>query len=440
MTAVFPLPALRIGVIDFIQLHAPFLPELARALQGRAQFHFLQPEVDAAPLMPEHAERVQLLELAPTLDCGLDDAALLKACGEHERLHAASMPALLSQARQLAGRIEAFLESSRVQAIMVWNGAPLAAALATVLARRRGMPVLFCENGYLPGTMQIDTQGVNYWSSHTPAIAAGSYRAFAADAHELDACLALLRSGRRDARAVVPRKPRPSAAARMAREAGRLFGAGGWRWLRTLGRGQFSHDLPADFGPFVLLPLHAQRDSQLSLHSPLLGADLGRLVLETYTAMRQALPQHRLVVKVHPKEPLHRNREHLSLARKFPDVRFVQGLPMQELLARCALLVTINSTAGVEAMAFDKPVVTLGRNFYTVPTLVTPVGTLECLPQALAQAASTTPDAAERRRFLGYLHQHMLVRGSHLDLGEASIRALADRVWSLVCQPANANT
>jgi len=440
MTAVFPLPALRIGVVDFIQLHAPFLPELARALQGRVQFHFLQPQIDAAPLLARGSEHVQLLESAPAQDCGLDDAALLKACGEHERLHAGSMPELLSQARWLADRIEAFYESSRIQAVMVWNGAPLAACLATALARRRGMPVLFCENGYLPGTMQIDSQGVNYWNSHTPAIAAGSYRAFAPDVHELDACLALLRSGRRDARAIVPRKPRPPAGARMARELARLFSPSGWRWLGTVGRGQFSHDLPADFGPFVLLPLHAQRDSQLSLHSPLVGADLGRLVLETYTAMREALPGHRLVVKVHPKEPLHRNRTHLALARKFPDVRFVEGLPMQELLARCDVLVTVNSTAGVEAMAFDKPVVTLGRNFYTVPSLVTPVGALEALPQALADAVNRAPDTAARRRFLGYLQQHMLVRGSHLDLSEGSIRAIAERVWSLVCQPTTIGT
>lgn len=426
-----PTPQLRIGVIDFIQLHLPFLPALAQQLLGRAQFCFFQFAAHVHGLLPQHRTRLWIAESTAARPIDWPDGDLLAACGRHERLLARSIPELLRQARLLAGRIETFLDEGGIDAVMVWNGAPLAAALGSALAKRRGLPVLYCENGYLPGTMQIDGAGCNYESSYTPLIAAGAYRGFGADATALDDCLDRLRRGRTPAGAVPAQKPRVPLPQRLRREAFRILRPGGWRWLAGIGRGRFARSLPADDRPFVLLPLQVLRDSQLNLHSPVVQADLARLVVEVYAAMRRSLPEHRLVVKLHPREPQHRNRAHLQLARKLPDVVFLQGMPMNAVLAACAMVVTINSTVGVEAMAFGKPVVTLGRNFYTVPELVHRVVSIDMLDAALDDAAARPHPPQRIRAFLGYLQQRVLVRGSHLDLSERSLAAIAERVLHL---------
>jgi len=429
---------LRIGVVDFVQAHLPFALRIEEKLYGSAEFayFFSDPPEDTRDLLEGREWRDWQPHTASPTVC-LDDRELLEACGRHELMWAANLPALLRRARALLNRLDCFISETRVECLLVWNGQRgLGGALAAWLARRRGLQLVFFENGALPGTMQLDRCGVNYYSEHTPRIAAGDYRKFVSDEQRLERCLNLLRTGRRPDDFIPARKPPLPPAQKLARELLRLFRPAAWRWLFAALHGNFASQLPVGLRHYVLMPMQVIEDPQLSAHSPLLGHDLERLVMEVYLAMREALPQHRLVVKIHPQETAHASREYLRLATRLPDVYFVKSQPMHQLLAGCELVVTVNSTVGVEALAFGKPVITLGRSFYTVPDLVRPVDRIELLPQAMRTALGHPPPPQRVRQFLGYLQQRMCAEGSDADLSERSVNALATRLLELARGPA----
>lgn len=404
---------------------------VAGRLGSDAEFLYFQHRTDTHELLRANHARFWTPAGRTFRDHGMDDAELLFACGMHERYWSPDLGALRRRAHVLAGAITEFLIVQSIDCVIVWSGVTLVRSLSAHIARKLGIRTIYCENGYLPGTMQMDVEGVNFYSSFTPRIRAQEYRSFDGDDAALETTLELLRTGQRIPGMIPFPQPKASTGQRLQRELGRLLKPQAWRWLDTLDRSDFRTRKWTGEQPFVLLPLQVVRDSQLSVHSPLLGHDLPRLILHTWLAMRRVLPDHRLVVKLHPKETTHGNRAYLKLASELPDIVFVRGQAMHELLRRCSLVVTINSTVGVEAMAFDKPVVALGRNFYTFPELVQTVADLDELPVAMQAALQRPKDPALRRDFLRYLQQQVLSLCSYRDQSERSLSVACERMLEL---------
>lgn len=384
--------------------------------------------------------------------------SLLRGCGyrpfpEHANLPAADTPTTLTldrykggdlhpdwrrRAARLERSLQAFLDAADVGALFVWNGSGLTAAVAVELARRRGLPVIFGENGYLPGTLQLDARGVNYFSSLTSVVAADAYRGARLDADEqraLDTSLAVLRG---EALRLPPTPPRQriraSAIARLQRELSRPIAPDRWQFHpRPLSFA--ATELPKRRRPYVFLPLQVMGDSQLIQHSPLLGADMPGFVRHVADALTLTAPEQRLVVKLHPAERRHQLGVYRRLAAADPRITWLRDIPATQLAAGASGVVTINSTVGFEALALRKPVVTLGRNFYCFAPLVHPVDSLESLPQILRAAIDTPVDAEARGHFLAYAWRHVLVAASYRDFSPASLRAVADRCEALIAAP-----
>lgn len=364
----------------------------------------------------------------------IDDEALRTAIGGKE-LFLREQQALAS-ARQLLADIDAFLDACDADALLVWNGSDLQLSLAIYLARQRGLPVLFMEHGYLPGTVQLDLQGVNYFSSITQAVQAGKAQLdFSRDVDTaLDHAIAGFKAGR-PTRTVDPRlKPQlqtnPLALTyqRCRLTIKQTYRRRLWREGRALGLDS-SAPLPERF---ILVPMQVGKDSQLILHSPLVGNDPWRLLRLVQEAVRATDPRLRIVAKLHPREKLPVQRRNLKLLRDFPDVRFMSDVSMRDLLARAAAVVTINSTAGFEAFFYDKPVITLGRNFYTSPDLVEVVQAEDELIGALQRALVNPVPSKRRRAFLRYVYARCFVQASYDDCSERSLRAAARRIRELL--------
>ena len=109
--------------------------------------------------------------------------------------------------------------------------------------------------------------------------------------------------------------------------------------------------------------------------------------------------------------------------------RYFTGL---SLLRGCAAVVTINSTVGFEGIVCGKPVIALGRNFYTAPGLVEQVRQMSELGPALARALRGEIDTARRRRFMLYIHGRFLVHASYRDFSASSFAATAGRIRELL--------
>ncbi|ADZ71213.1 capsule biosynthesis protein [Polymorphum gilvum] len=141
----------------------------------------------------------------------------------------------------------------------------------------------------------------------------------------------------------------------------------GWRLLGKARRdrraGAQIAELFASAAPFFVLPLQLEGDFQLRAHSPFASfGEVIDLVLASFAA--HAPNEARLVLKTHPLDAgvegwpdrVRRTGEALGLDDR---IVFLDGGSLRPLFERTAGVVTVNSTAGLEALQASRPVKTL---------------------------------------------------------------------------------
>jgi hypothetical protein len=153
--------------------------------------------------------------------------------------------------------------------------------------------------------------------------------------------------------------------------------------------------------PFVFFPVHVWHDSAITVRAP-------HFIRQHHLihTIADALPQDwKLYVKEHPvsvgRNPLTAT---MSLARR-ENIRILPPeLESHHLVERAKAVVVINSTAGFEALAYYKPVVVLGKPFYSGRGLTIDVDDLFQLRAAIKAADSFTPDQALVNEFFALAH------------------------------------
>ena len=114
--------------------------------------------------------------------------------------------------------------------------------------------------------------------------------------------------------------------------------------------------------PFILYPLNMPRDEQITLRAPHL-----RDLFSSIEQMANVLPYgYTLVIKEHPVFPgmLDYGRLKRILKRR-PNVKFVfNSTDIHSLLDNASILISVNSTAALDALVRGIPVITLGECFY----------------------------------------------------------------------------
>ena len=81
-----------------------------------------------------------------------------------------------------------------------------------------------------------------------------------------------------------------------------------------------------------------------------------------------------------------------------------------EQLRASRAVVTVNSSMGLQAMFFNKPVVTTGRAFYAIPGLTTHASSAKRLSDLFEQAEALSFDPDFRQRFLTWLATEYYVK------------------------------
>lgn len=268
-------------------------------------------------------------------------------------------------------------------AIAVWNGSGWIAQCAIFAARANRKPVIHFENGLLPGTTTIDAAGVNVRNS-------------------------------------VPREP----------ERFRGLWAGGDLPL-TLPAGQRgTSSLATPLPPrYVWVPFQIDSDSQILLHSPWIS-DMRALfdVLERLVPLAQKLGLA-FICKEHPASTV----AYPDLHRRQSDcLRFANSESTDESIRRAAGVITINSTAGLEALLMYKPVIALGEAFYALPGLAEQARSVADLEHWLAGLPEREIDRDLVSGFHHYLRSRYCVPGSWKVPDQAHLSAAARRVTELL--------
>lgn len=155
--------------------------------------------------------------------------------------------------------------------------------------------------------------------------------------------------------------------------------------------------------PAVLYPLHASFDSQLTIRGE---AYRNQVALAEHVA--DSLPYgFDLWIKPHPFAADIPLRRLVALQRRVRNLKLVHPqVPLRQLLRHVSALVTINSTAGFEALAAGVPVVALGRSHYWGRGLTHDVSSTTELPYVLPRAIhGPPPDRSDVERLIAYLNR-----------------------------------
>ena len=272
----------------------------------------------------------------------------------------------------------------RPSIVFNWNGIAAMQAALTLVAEEHGTPCYFMERGLLPETLVMDEQGVNF-SSH---IAGPNW--------------------------LRVRPPMPLAeeikmveeyCARLQAEGKTIVAVGDMMNPEKV-RDHLNVSAKA---LIILFPLQIEWDSNILKYSPVYTKmldvikDLQEVVAELENAV--------LVVKPHPEDKDRLTELQVACGS---NGRLSTDLSINSLLDVADVVVTINSTVGLEALVRHKPVVALGQSIYSGKGFTYDVSSRDLLPVQLKTAIGDSKKGifmtAEFHRFLVYLLKHCLFR------------------------------
>jgi hypothetical protein len=155
---------------------------------------------------------------------------------------------------------------------------------------------------------------------------------------------------------------------------------------------------PRSGRPYVYFPLHVVDDYKIKRVIPHCY-DQASIIEQ----VADALPHgHELVLKEHPMS-IGRNR--LRLLRRvarIPNARLVAPhTSSHELIRDAGAITVISSTVGLEALLYDKPVLTLGQPFYSGYGVTVDVDSFAEIRTAVPGLLRSAPDHERILRFLG---------------------------------------
>ena len=142
--------------------------------------------------------------------------------------------------------------------------------------------------------------------------------------------------------------------------------------------GRFLYQRPRfDKEKFVFFPLHQLGDFQLCVRAPHLDQ------VEVIRNIAESLPnKYVLYTKEHPNFVGGYPLSFLLKIRRIENVRLINpGIHPHQLIPKAQFVITINSSAGFESLAFDVPVVTLTKSEYSHHGLTYDVENLIDLPE-----------------------------------------------------------
>jgi capsular polysaccharide export protein len=251
------------------------------------------------------------------------------------------------------------------QCLVIWNGLLPWCTEIVAAARRKGMRTAFFEYGWFSGALQLDASGVNAESSlmHFPADWFTDYPVKAPG---------VIWSAEF--------KQRPIE-----------FGS--------------SNALPADAKRptgYAFLPMQLDEDTQIRCHSPHYPC-MRDFLRDVVASLPSGMP---LVTKEHPS--VRDQGVYRALREEFPSVFWCRTTPIDALLADASVVITINSSVGIQAMCRRTPLVTVGNAVYA-KELLCEQATPKTLPAAIERALSTAPNHDLRERFLLFVKDRFLV-------------------------------
>lgn len=335
-------------------------------------------------------------------------AALLRAIVEFfkhpDRSDEMEKAGFLARLRRkwLFQRFAGYFQEHHGAIFLVWNGTKGVRKIAAAAAKSVGTKVVYMELAPMPKRITIDSEGVNHGSGfprdprffHAWRAQVGSDDAWRAARDEITA---------RDLRRAV---------------------------------GAASDAVDADALPkrYIFCPLQVPGDSQITHYGGWI-ASVEQLIAEIARAAAHVPKGWGVVVKQHPSSPLD-----LRAAGHFDGTGLINGdeIPTIELIRGASLIVTVNSSVGLEAALFDKPVTILGKAVYGIDGFCEVAPDVDALHRVFAHPGSVTFDHSLRAAVMGYMRSEYYYEEAAVTAGAVSLDTIETRdaraaqIWASV--------
>ncbi|MDB9235923.1 hypothetical protein [Halorubrum ezzemoulense] len=311
------------------------------------------------------------------------------------------------------------LERLDVDVCLFWNDYR---SIGVVAAENKNIDCLFLENGYDPGTIQIDTAGVNRNSSISGF--STSEVCSLQRPYELPKKLEVANVSSLKKNSLVTgfisKVFNDPGAARLSIEH-RLPNI-----KELLPQQNEQPTLPSSY---VFVPFQVHDDTQIQYNSPIID-DMSSFLTVVRQAVGAVSPDQTVVVKEHPSD---RHRiNYADLQTQFSDVCWFTNYDIEELIASAQAVVTINSSVGFQALAKGVPVVTVGDALYDSAPNVWSANNLSEVREELESALETDVDEQKVNSYVESVRDNLFIPGTPTKFSNKTVRHIIGYIDYLI--------
>lgn len=257
-----------------------------------------------------------------------------------------------------------YIKNHQIEKIVIWNGQQLMGRAANIAAQRAGTRIQYLELANLPGKLFSDPNGVNALSSiasdigiidNLPNVTDAEHEAWL-NRYELLKRQPLPQAQRKlkntilsIANLALKNILNSTCTAGMSKKKNLIFKSPSPHLQKT------NSSAPEQY---IFLPLQVSSDTQIKLHS-----EYDNIKAIHFAHSESSKNNIGLVVKLHPAENDPAEIDRIIKAQEFLGFH-ISNANTIELIKNANAVITINSTVGMEALLYRKPVKTLGRCLY----------------------------------------------------------------------------
>lgn len=333
---------------------------------------------------------------------------------------------------------DSFYHCFDIKSVVVWNYFPTMVAVARRVAERKGIKVIYLENGPFRNTLMIDKEGVNFQSSLSAKNKDFYLNQKKPDCESKDSkCYEPVYDCQNIAvnKGIMSPLKKMLYAILMRNFIYRHFfpELTDDRLLDSLAKKIYRFFLLPDKvklpDKFIFLPLQYSYDTQVLVNSPWLK-DMPSFIEVCYKAVKEAAGDYSVVVKEHPDD--FGRKDYSWLKEKYPEIIWLKKYDIKKVLKNSSAVITINSSVGVEALVEYKPVIVLGNSFYNVEGVAHKAASLGSLKEAVKAALESELDRVLIDKFLYHLRFNYLAEGNPRRCDRYSLSAASVRLEKLL--------
>jgi capsular polysaccharide export protein len=265
-------------------------------------------------------------------------------------------------------KIKKLLIINNFDFVVLWNDMKWHQVIVKKLAAKQGLKTAFFENGTLPNTVTFDAKGVNFNNS-------------------------------------VPKE--------------RSYYVGGA--VKNLA----IMELPTSRSAYIFVPFQVDYDTQIISHSPWIQ-DMDEFYRVLQNLVRKLPENIKIYVKEHPAS----SRCYQYLHSRDSRIEFKNSMETESLMNNAEMVITINSTVGLESIIKNKPVISLGNAFYSIEGLCQRANSEIELIEKVKNYSY--PDENVIQNFMDYLSSDYYVVGNWKSPTQEHIDAIQSRLYEYI--------